>query len=78
MFSDGGDVMVMLTGIKSGGLVHGTSLRDLGFGWVAVKGLQNDRNALGTQSQAIVARPVRNIPDPAKVIEAVDAELAVR
>ncbi|MEM8608410.1 MAG: hypothetical protein AAGF92_14975 [Myxococcota bacterium] len=78
VFSDGGDVTVMLTGIKSGGLLHGTSLRDLGFGWVAVKGLQNYRNAMGTQSQAIVTRPVRNMPDPGKVIEAVDAELAAK
>jgi len=64
IFSGSFPFTVMVVGIKTANLMHGTALTDIGVHWVKVLGFANYTNVPGGQSQAVRVKPLRKIPHP--------------
>jgi hypothetical protein len=60
---------IIVTGLKTADLMHGTALTDVGMKWVKVLGFVNYRNPFGGQAQAIQVKPLRKIPPPERPVQ---------
>jgi hypothetical protein len=66
LFDGGYPFTVMVVGIKTTNLMHGTPLTDIGLHWVKVLGFVNYTNPMGGQAQAVKVKPLRKIPHPVR------------